>query len=238
MFKRENNAGIYLTVAVHLILLIILLINRIDFILKEESSFLLDFTKEEVEERELYLERVKEEAKEEIERLLSGTTPIRNVAVDLSRKEGERLKDDRNRDPSDIYDRARELQKKLDQAKKSAESGIEISKESRAKAKEEAPQSYRGPSVISYRIEGREAILLPVPAYKCLGGGDVVVEIKVDRAGYVKEAAVVQNKSSTDPCLHTYSLMAARNSRFSANSKDTPLKMGEITYRFIAQRGR
>ncbi len=49
MFKRDNNAGIYLTVAFHLLLLIIFLGTRIDFMLREETSFILDFSKEELD---------------------------------------------------------------------------------------------------------------------------------------------------------------------------------------------
>ena len=47
MFKKDNNAGLYMTIAVHLVLLIVLLSSRIGYLIQEESSFVLDFTKEE-----------------------------------------------------------------------------------------------------------------------------------------------------------------------------------------------
>ena len=44
-------------------------------------------------------------------------------------------------------------------------------------------EAYQGPSVISYTLEGRKAMNLPVPAYKCMGGGDVSVSVIVNRKG-------------------------------------------------------
>lgn len=239
MFKQENKAGLYLTIAVHLLLLIVLLATKIDFILKEESSFILDFTKEELQERVAYLERVKEEAKLEVDRLLNEGQPIRNVAVDATKQKGERLADDRFKDPSEVYRQAEDLKNKLKQSKMDAQRGdVAVGERgSRSDKKSERQKSYKGPSVISYKVEGRSAITLPVPAYKCLGGGDVVVEVKVDRAGFVKEATVVAARSSSDQCLQSYSLLAAKSSRFTSKPSDVPLKVGEITYRFISQKG-
>ena len=65
MLKRDNNAGLYLTIAFHLLLIIILLISRIDYMLREETSFILDFTKEELLEeiaRQEKLDAAKREA--------------------------------------------------------------------------------------------------------------------------------------------------------------------------------
>ena len=76
---------------------------------------------------------------------------------------------------------------------------------------------------------------LPIPVYKCLGGGDVTVSIQVDRKGYVQKAAIVAYFSSQDRCLQEYALRAARQSRFTASVDAPPLQTGEIVYRFIPQ---
>ena len=65
MFKKDNNAGLYMTIAVHLVLLIVLLSSRIGYLIQEESSFVLDFTKEEEIER---LEKEKAKLEGEIKR--------------------------------------------------------------------------------------------------------------------------------------------------------------------------
>ena len=73
---------------------------------------------------------------------------------------------------------------------------------------------------------------LVVPAYQCEGGGEVVVNITVNRAGEVIAAAVA---SGGDECMRAASLRAARNSTVNID-ESAPLKQnGTITYIFIPQ---
>ena len=60
----EDKAGLYITVIVHLTVIIVLLLFRIGAVLKEENSFVLDFTREEALERMAEKDRA-EKAKEE-----------------------------------------------------------------------------------------------------------------------------------------------------------------------------
>lgn len=237
MFKRDNNAGIYVTVAFHLLLLIIFLGVRIDFMLREETSFILDFTKEELIEEIARQEKLKEDVSKELDQLLSGRTAIRNVVTDASSKRGEALKDDRFKNPSDVYNEARELQKKLDAAKKEAEANMGADDVPNPTNKEQKPkeESYKGPSVISYLLVGRKAMSLPIPVYKCVAGGDVVVSIIVNPNGYVISATVIPDRSQEDKCLQEYAIKAAKSSRFTASSQAPNRQPGEIVYRFIAQ---
>ncbi len=237
MFKRDNNAGIYLTVAFHLLLLIIFLGTRIDFMLREESSFILDFTKEEILEAISRQEKMKVDVSKELDDILSGKTPVRNVITDATSKRGEALKDDRFKNPSQVYNEARELQKKLDASKREAEANMGSDDVINPSNKEQKPkeESYKGPSVISYLLVGRKAMSLPIPVYKCIAGGDVAVAIVVNPKGYVINATVIPDRSETDKCIQEYEIKAAKSSRFTA-SKDAPAReTGEIVYRFIAQ---
>ena len=95
--------------------------------------------------------------------------------------------------------------------------------------------TYTGPSVVSYSLDGRKAVTLSVPAYRCLGGGDVTVRITVEQSGTVSDVQVVEEFSSEDRCLREYAKRAARLSRFTASSAAPKRQMGEIVYRFIAQ---
>ena len=87
MFKRENNAGLYLTIAVHLAVLIIFLLTKIGFTLREEVSFVLDFTKQEETEQLAKEAQLKEEVSKELDDIIAGRkTPVRNAVVDASQK--------------------------------------------------------------------------------------------------------------------------------------------------------
>jgi len=237
MFKRDNNAGIYLTVAFHLLLLIIFLGTRIDFMLKEETSFILDFTKEELQEEIARQEKLKENISKQLDDILSEKTTVRNVVTDASSKKGEALKDDRFKNSSQVYNEARDLQKKLDASKKEAEANMGSDDIPNPTNKEKKPkeESYKGPSVISYLLVGRKAMSLPIPVYKCMGGGDVAIAIVVNPKGYVINATVIPDRSQKDQCLQEYAIKAARTSRFTASSEAPARQTGEIVYRFIAQ---
>lgn len=237
MLKRDNNAGLYLTVAFHLLVIIILLISRIDYMLREETSFILDFTKEELLEEIAKQEKLKDEVSKELDDILAGRTPVRNVITDASSRRGEELRDDRFRNPSQVYDEARRLQEKLDASKREAEANMGSDDVPQTTQKEQKPkeESYKGPSVISYLLEGRKAMSLPIPVYKCVAGGDVAVAIVVDRKGYVKNATVIPDRSSADDCLRQYAIGAAKSSRFTASANAPDRQTGEIVYRFIAQ---
>ncbi|PKP42841.1 MAG: hypothetical protein CVT93_02820 [Bacteroidetes bacterium HGW-Bacteroidetes-10] len=235
MFRRDNNAGLYLTIAVHLVVLIVLLSTRIGFEIREENAFVLDFTREEELEKQEKEEQFKEEISKELDDIIAGRTPVRNVVVDAGSR-NRALRDDRFKNPNQVYDEAKALQAKLDAAKRDAEreQGSDDVSAKQNEVKKEA-QPYRGPSVISYTLEGRKAVSLPIPVYKCVAGGDVSVAISVNRKGYVVAATVIDNASASDNCLRDYAIKAAKSSRFTASSSASEKQTGEIVYRFVAQ---
>lgn len=237
MFKKDNNAGLYMTIAVHLVLLIVLLSSRIGYLIQEESSFVLDFTKEEEIERQKKEEAIKEEVSKELDDILAGRTPVRNVVVDAGPK-GRNLRDDRFKNPNQVYDEARELQKRLDAARQEAakQQGADDVTSTTDQTKSETKiETYKGPSVVSYSLEGRKSISMPIPVYKCIAGGDVSVAIIVNRNGYVIGATVIEIASAKDPCIREYAIRAATSSRFTRSSTAPEKQAGKIVYRFIAQ---
>lgn len=235
--SKEKKIGFYTTVIFHLVVLIIFLLTSINRIVSEETSFVLDFSKLEEYERLQEQQEMKAKVSEELDEILSGATsnPYRNVAVDRS---GEQLRDDRFSNPNQVYDEARELQRKLDASREAAlrEQGADedVAATPSNVENSNAPE-YKGPSVLSYQLDGRKAIYLPVPVYKCYGGGDVYVRIVVNRKGYVTNAQIIESSSSPDECLHKYAIEAAKRSRFTAKSRAEDRQIGEIVYRFIAQ---
>ena len=235
--SKEKKAGFYSTIIFHLVVIIICLLTAIQKVVSEETSFVLDFSKLEELERVEKQEVLKAQASKELDDLLSGnasSSAYKNVAVDRSSRA---LKDDRFKNPNQVYDEARELQRKLDASRAAAqrEQGADEDAVSQDNLPDSNAPQYKGPSVISYSLDGRKAVSLPVPAYKCQGGGDVSVQIQVNRKGYVVSAAVIESVSSSDECLIRSAVAAAKRSRFRASSSVAEKQVGEIVYRFIAQ---
>lgn len=236
--SKEDRAGIYLTVILHLAVLIIMLIGGLGYSLKGENSFVLDFSKlEEMEKMQQEVERLQKEAElkqaiaDKLQKELGDIPAIRNVAVNRSA-----LKDDRGTDAEKLYKDAEKLQNELENGYEMEKDEIAaVSKEKEAKKKEEKKAEYSGPSVISYMLEGRKASKLPIPAYRCMGAGRVTVLIVVDPAGNVLTAKVDEAVSSSDGCLRSFAIRAARMSKFSANAQAVPRQNGNIVYEFIAQ---
>ena len=206
--KKEDRAGLYTTVIIHLAVLIVLLATSLGYSIQRENSFVLDFSKlEELERLQAEVERLQKEAEfqqaisEKLQQELGAATGgYLNVAVDRAA-----LKDDRGTVPS------------KDQGQKQEQ------------------KAYSGPSVVSYYLEGRKASKLSIPAYRCMGAGEVTVLITVDNSGTVVAAKVDESSSSKDGCLRSFAIRAARLSRFSASSTAPANQQGNIVYQFIAQ---
>jgi TonB family protein len=234
----EEKAGIYTTVIVHLAVVIVLLAAGLDWSLRKENSFVLDFSALEEKERlQEEIEKLEQEAafKESIAQRLEQelqSTPVRGVAVDRGA-----LKDDRGTDAEQLYEDARRLQEELSKGFVVPEEDVADPGSVIPEKKEEKKQDgvYSGPSVVSYFLEGRKASHLPIPAYRCLGAGQVTVLITVDPAGKVIAAKVDEAASSKDGCLRSFAVRAARLSRFSAKADAPAKQQGNIVYEFVAQ---
>lgn len=231
---KEDRAGLYITIIVHLVVLIILLAAQLGAAVKRENSFVLDFTKaEELErlEKELAMQQA---VNDKLEQMLAqqgvGTSSVRNIAVDRSA-----LKDDRGTDAKQLYADAERLQQELNNGYTLPEEDIAEPVSTKKETKEEKKATYSGPSVVSYELEGRKASKLPIPAYRCLGEGEVTVLITVDNGGNVVNAKVDEGSSSTDGCLRSFAVRAARLSKFSIDQKAPARQNGNIVYSFIAQ---
>lgn len=240
----EKQAGIYLTVIAHLAALIVLIATGLTSVIREEGGFVLDFSRyEEVERAQAEVERLARQAEllERINDRLSAdvsesasSSDLRNVAVDRAA-----LRDDRGTDAEQLYREAERLQQELKNGYtlKEEEGAAVVAENSSTedKRKESSPSVYTGPSVISYELAGRKASSLPIPAYRCMGGGQVTVTVTVNPSGDVVGAKINDRVSSEDECLRAYALRAARMSRFSAKSDAPARQEGTIVYEFIAQ---
>ena len=248
---KEDRAGLYFTVIVHLAVLIVLLASGLGYSLSSENSFVLDFSRqEELEALQAEAERLqaelefKEAISRKLQEELGGDIPaappqtsgsdIRNIAVDRGA-----LRDDRGTDAEQLYADAERLRQELmkgsDIIEEDAMPAPESPSEARDEGKAAEVESYSGPSVVEYDLAGRKASHLNIPAYRCLGGGEVKVIITVNPGGDVIDAKIDESASSTDRCLRNFAIQAATRSRFSAKQGAAPKQIGYIVYQFIAQ---
>lgn len=236
--KQEDKAGLYTTVIIHLAVIIVLLATTLGFSLQSENSFVLDFSKlEELERLQAEVERLQQEAEfqqaisEKLQRELGAAGGgYRNVAVDRAA-----LKDDRGTDADQLYKDAERLARELQGGFEVPDDGFTANIPSKDGDKKQEQKAYSGPSVVSYYLEGRKASKLSIPAYRCMGAGEVTVLITVDNSGTVVAAKVDENVSSSDGCLRSFAIRAARLSRFSASTTAPARQTGNIVYQFIAQ---
>ena len=238
----EDKAGLYITVIIHLTVIVVLLLSSVSAQIRRGESFVIEFSREEALEKKAEEQRLQEEKDafdelidKRIEDMIAGrvSPSARNMAVDRSS-----LKDDRGTDAQKLYEDADKLARELREgytAEQSDEDYVDISPEKK-KAEEGKAKEYSGPSVVSYDLGGRKASHLSIPAYRCYGGGIVVVLISVDNSGRVTGAKVQDSGSSDDSCLREYALIAAKQSRFSADPKASARQNGDIVYQFIPQK--
>ena len=233
--SQEDKAGLYITAIIHLAVIIVLLASQIGYSIQKENTFVLDFTKQEEKEKVERQEQLREDVAAQLDRLLqaAGSVPIRNVAVDRST-----LKDDRGTNAEELYKDAERLAQELrngQQQNQQDDDFVDISHDKPDKPDNSSAKTYSGPSVLSWSLDGRKASKLPIPAYRCMGAGQVTVIITVDNAGNVVNAKVDGGISSSDGCLQAFAVRAARLSKFSASQSAPARQMGVITYLFIAQ---
>ena len=242
---RSDRIGLTTTIIVHLVVLIAFLGTGLGVELgKAETSFVLDFTNTEELERKLReIEEKEQEAakKQEISERVSqmlaerGSVPVRNTTVNLSE-----LKDDRHsqEDARKLYEDARRLEEELKKGFEAPRDLEDFVPEPGPKREPEArgtPAPYSGPSVLSWELAGRNAVRLPIPAYRCMGAGEVKVDIVVNDTGTVTGVSVDKALSSANGCLQDFAKRAARLSKFSKSPEGNTRQEGYIIYEFVAQ---
>ena len=235
--SADQKAGLYITAIVHLAVIIVLLVAQIGYQIKRENTFVLDFTNQEEKEKVEREEELRQSAAEKLEQLIAAAAgiPIRNIAV--NRSPGQ-LKDDRNTDAEKLYRDAERLAKDLKDGQNRQENPDDyanVPDPVRNEERNQPKKAYSGPSVLSWSLEGRKASHLPIPAYRCMGFGQVTVIITVNNNGQVINAKVDEGASSSDSCLRNFAIRAARLSRFNISQTAPSRQMGTITYAFIAQ---
>ena len=166
----DQKAGLYITVSVHLAVIIVLLAVQIGFEVQRENSFVLDFSQQEEMERQKEEVQLQKSVAEQLDQLLAAAgAPIRNIAVDRSA-----LKDDRGTNADELYKEAERLAKELRDGQNQPQEdpdAVSLDEPRKQEPPKQEARPYSGPSVLSWSLDGRKATHLPIPAYRCPGSG-------------------------------------------------------------------
>lgn len=104
------------------------------------------------------------------------------------------------------------------------------------KKEQKNDQPYTGPTNIYYNLQGRRALWLPVPIYKCPDKGIVTVDVLVNQLGNVVQARVNNNpKNFNEECLFEAAISAALKARFNQSASSPVRQAGTITFHFQPQ---
>lgn len=240
----DHRVGLCITLIVYLLLAIAFVTSRI--IIEKPAhmqGLVIDIE---------MLDRLAQQ-KEALERQIEERMPdydfsdVRNRYSSDQGSLDESLRDDRGSDVSALNEGDRQLREEMAANREAYEQGLreagairDAKSESgggQESAEKIADSKVQGNVTVSYSLENptRYRRRLPVPAYKCEGGGRVVVDITVDRNGTVVSASVNKTLSDSDSELYDAAVETALRSKFDLNQSAPQRQQGTITYIFVPQ---
>lgn len=100
----------------------------------------------------------------------------------------------------------------------------------------EGGNAFAGQVMVSFSLKDRKAHSLEIPGYTCNGSGTVVIDIKVDKAGNVKNTEFNSSlsKGATE-CMVEKAKRYAKRARFNYSESASGMASGTITYKFQGQ---
>lgn len=230
----EHRTAIFVTVIVYLVLAIAFVFTKVVVNARPaRNEIIVDMQDiEKLEELQRQLERA-----EELNRMLNDNryadnyNDVRNLVSNENARSEELNKADQQ-----VQDQLRESREKFDRANDEIRM-MEESAKNRGEGAQREDVKVQGRVTVSFSLNNplRTAVHLYVPAYKCESGGTVVVDITVNPNGEVTAASVNKGASSSDHCMTTTAVDAARRSRFNVNPAAPAKQTGTITYVFIPQ---
>lgn len=234
----DHRVGLCVVVIAYLMLAIAFVGTRIVVGRKpHEQGMLIDLNT--LAELERERDRLEEEVRRKQQADPIDWSDVRN-RVSNENSLNEALKDDRGTKASELNRAAQEIEAQMRANRQSYEEGISEADAIRNARDESDPDAKRedvrekGRVTVSFSLTDplRTSRRLIIPAYRCEGGGEVVVAITVDRTGKVIDASV---RSGGDACMRETAIGAARRSLFNIDDSAPARQTGTITYLFIPQ---
>lgn len=232
----DHRVGLCVTLIAYLVLMIVFVSSKIVIGQRSETQgMFIDL--QSLAELEAQRDRLEEEVRQR-QQDAADWASIRNRMSNENAAEGE-LRDDRGTDTRALSEAASQAEERLKANREAYEQGLAEERAIRERrgtgeTGESRDVKVKGRVTVSFSLTNpvRTKRYLEVPVYRCEGGGEVVVEITVNRAGDVTAARV---RSGGDACMREMAEQAARNSQFNIDDSAPARQAGTITYIFIPQ---
>lgn len=225
--QEEKNilTGIIGTIGIHLLILIVFLLLRLDKVHDiHKEAIVIEF------DEEIYktLEQLMQEEKfqnSDVEPL--SRQDLKNIAVNTTNEIHEDISTEKYIEQLKEELNIKELNQQLE---RTVDDPVLASEEKNDKEE----LRYSGPTRIEYSLKGRTDRFIHVPVYKCQRGGKVVVNIVVNKEGEVINTSVAYS-STKEICIIEAALRSARVSLFNIDLNAIPKQKGSISYEFVSQ---
>ena len=231
----DNRVGLCVTIIVYLVMSIVFVSAKIGASKRAvNETMYIDLGAVELISEEL--ERLKEEVRKKSD---VDWRSVRNLSSNENAL-NENLEDEKGTDVSELNAAAEAIEKERRANQEAYERGLReansIGKNpTKGESDKEQKDTKRKGSVtvsFSFKDPIRYSRHLVKPAYRCEGGGEVVVSVVVNQRGEIISASVI---SGGDECMRQTAIESARNSRFDINNAAPAKQQGTITYIFIPQ---
>lgn len=233
----DHRIGLCVTLIAYLVLMIAFVSSKI-VIGRKPSAQGMFIDLQTLAELERERDRLQEQVRERQEQDPVDWRSIRNRTSNENAL-NEELRDDRGTNAAAINDAAAEAQERMRANREAYEQGLAEEQAIRERRGTEEGGEHRDSKIkgrvtvsFSFTDPVRTSRWLEVPAYRCEGGGQVVVTAVADRGGRVVSARV---SSGGDDCMREAALQAARASLFNIDEGAPVRQTGTITYVFIPQ---
>ena len=244
-YIERHKIGILTTIIIHLLLVTLFMVLQFGVFKKkkEKQEVFIDFVDPTLLEKaiEQKKEEVKKVSQQQLIKDLNKEYSIKNVAVneaDVDAKPSiDKMVDD-IKGELNIKDRKTTEQdapqQKIEEFKKK-----EVLTEKKPEYTENSKGErtfYKGATTTTYFLKNRMHVHIPLPVYQCQGSGKVVMEITVNRDGYVMDATINKQQSQISAdCFMEAATRCALSTRFNDSTTAPEKQQGKITYIFIAQ---
>lgn len=231
----DNRVGLCVTVIVYLVFAIVFVSAKIGASKRDvDETIYIDLGEVELVSEEL--QRLKEEVRKKSD---VDWKSIRNLSSNENAL-NENLEDEKGTDVSELNAAAEAIEKERKANQEAYERGLREAnaigenRQSGEGANERKDTKRKGSVTVSFSFTNpvRYSRHLVKPAYRCEGGGEVVVSVVLNQRGEVVSAVVA---SGGDECMRQTAVESARNSRFDINNNAPAKQQGTITYIFIPQ---
>ena len=237
-WSYRHRIGLSVTLICYLILMIGFVSSKI-VIGKRDAMQGMYIDLETLAELESERDRLQREIEQKMQREEADWRSVQN-RVSNENATDERLQDDRGTNTSALNNAAAEALERMQANRTAYEQGLAEEqalyerKGNEGKAEERRDARVKGRVTVSFSLTNpvRHSRYLDIPAYLCESGGEVVVQITVNRGGEVIAARV---REGGDECMRQTALQAARESLFNIDNAAPEKQTGTILYTFIPQ---